>query len=179
MKPFSPLLILLLPIYIFAQPLPGKTPGDGWKTFDQPTYSISYPATWELNESKQMGSSFMLFSPIESAEDRFRENVNLLIQDISVHHLDLDQYTKISVEQIKSMITDAEMIEMQHVTTKTPNFYKLVYTGKQGTYLLKFIQYYFVIENQAYVLSFSATQNSYDKFKEIGESILNSFRIKK
>ncbi len=36
-----------------------------WKTLNQTSYSIQYPKTWELNQSGQMGTSFILFSALE------------------------------------------------------------------------------------------------------------------
>jgi len=80
-----------------------KSTLNGWKTLDQQDYSIQYPSTWELNQSKQMSTSFILFSPLESENDPFKENVNLLVQDISKYQIDLNEYTKISEGQIKTM----------------------------------------------------------------------------
>ena len=50
-----------------------------WKKFDQPDYSVTYPPTWELDNSEAMGTKFILYSPIESATDKFKDNVNLII----------------------------------------------------------------------------------------------------
>lgn len=36
-----------------------KTTTNGWQTFEQSGYSIKYPSTWELDQSGQMGSSFI------------------------------------------------------------------------------------------------------------------------
>ena len=73
----------------------------GWKSFSQANYSIKYPATWELNQSGQMGTAFILFTPKESEKDDFRENINLLTQDLSGRNIDLSKYTEISESQIK------------------------------------------------------------------------------
>ena len=81
-----------------------------WKTVDQLNYSIQYPPTWELNQSGQMGASFFLFSPLESDKDKFKENVNLLIQDLSGQNIDLNKYTEISEGQINTMVTNSTLI---------------------------------------------------------------------
>ncbi|MBC8172388.1 MAG: hypothetical protein H7X71_00660, partial [Chitinophagales bacterium] len=51
---------------------------DGWKTLKEKNYSIQYPSTWELDQSGQMGTSFILFSSLEEKEDQFMENINLI-----------------------------------------------------------------------------------------------------
>lgn len=51
-----------------------------------------------------MGTSLIILSPLESEKDTFRENVNLLIQDLTGLDIGLDQYTKISEDQMKACL---------------------------------------------------------------------------
>ena len=44
---------------------------------------------------------------------------------------------------------------------------------------LKFKQLYTVLDDTAYVLTFSSSVSEYDKYKEIGDRILNSFKLTK
>ena len=85
-----------------------------WNTFKKDSYTIDYPKDWELDESGQMGTSFILFSPLTSQKDQFRENVNLLVQDLTGYNLDLDKYVEISEEQVKTLITDGKIIESKY-----------------------------------------------------------------
>jgi hypothetical protein len=151
---------------------------EGWKTLDQPKYSIQYPPTWQLDSSGQMGTSFLLFSPQESGEDGFRENVNLLIQDMAGENIDLDKYTKISEEQIKTMMPNSKLIESTRIKKDATEYHKIIYNGDQEGLHLKFEQYYWVIGNKAFLLTFTSEQNKYDAFKKVGESIMNSFILK-
>ncbi len=150
-----------------------------WKIFDQPSYSILYPATWELDKSGKMGTSFILFAALESGQDKFRENVNLLIQDLTGKNIDLDKYTEISEGQIKTMVTNSTLIESKRLRNNTTEYHKIIYTGDQGTFHLKFEQYYMVIDNKAYVLTFTCEQNKFVDYRENAEKILNSFKLKK
>lgn len=150
-----------------------------WNTLSKSSYSIQYPKDWTLDESGQMGTSFILFSPLESSNDQFKENINLLIQDVSQYNMDLDKYTKVSEDQIKSVITNAKSIESKRVKNKDNEYHKLIYTGEQGVFKLKFEQYYWVLDNTAYVLTLTGEQDKFDQIKGLGESILNSFELKK
>jgi uncharacterized lipoprotein YehR (DUF1307 family) len=113
-----------------------------WNTFAQANYSISYPSAWELNQSGEMGTSFILFFPKESEQDKFRENVNLLTQDLTGKNINLDNYTQISEEQIKTMATNSVLIESKDIVLKSIKYHKIIYTNDQGVYHLKYEQYF-------------------------------------
>lgn len=150
-----------------------------WKTLDKPGYSIRYPSDWELDQSGQVGTTFILFSPQESDTDRFKENVNLIIQDISAYNIDLDKYTEISEEQVKNVITNSNVIESKRIKDGPRQYHYMIYTGDQGVFHLKHEQYYWVIDkNKAFVLTLTCEADKYSDYKEIGETILNSFLIK-
>ncbi|MDG1477069.1 MAG: PsbP-related protein [Vicingaceae bacterium] len=147
---------------------------DNWKSFNKDNYAIKYPGDWELNQSGKLGTSFILFSPLSDEQDQFKENVNLLIQDLTGHNLNLDQYTEVSVNQIKTVLTGAELIESKRID----NYHNVIYTAKQGSFDLKFEQYYWVKNNKAYVLTLTCEENQFDAFKMVGEKMLNSFLIR-
>jgi hypothetical protein len=150
----------------------------GWKGIDNSKYSIQYPENWDVDNSGQMGTSFFLFSRQTSPQDQFKENVNLIIQDLSAHNINLDQYVEISVDQIKTMITNGNLLTSERVNRNNTEFHKVIYTGDQGVYKLKFEQYFWVTNKNAYVLTFTCEVAQFDTYKEIGEKILNSFVIK-
>ena len=149
-----------------------------WNTLNEKDYSIQHPKSWELNKSGQMGTSFILLSQLSSDSDTFKENVNLIIQDLSAYKIDLNKYVEISKAQIKKLITDPNIVSSTRMKNKGVEFHKIVYTGKQGVFDLKFMQYYWVQNNKAYVLTFTSEKAEFDNIKDIGEKILNSFIIK-
>ena len=74
MKKMAFLVFLLINAISF-----GQIKENNWKTIDENTYSVQYPENWELNTDKSMGTSFILFTQQTSTDDKFRENVNLII----------------------------------------------------------------------------------------------------
>tara|TARA_B110000238_G_C16028283_1_gene396248 strand:+ start:504 stop:995 length:492 start_codon:yes stop_codon:yes gene_type:complete len=150
-----------------------------WNTLNEKNYSIEYPSDWELNKSGQMGTKFILFSQLTSKNDQFKENVNLIVQDLTGHNIDLNQYVEISENQIKTMITDGNIISSERVKKDEKEFQRVIYTGKQGIYDLQFVQYYWVENNNAYVLTLTCEITVFTDFKNTGEKILNSFEIRK
>jgi len=146
-----------------------------WETLTQNNYTVQYPTTWELDLSGEMGASFILFSPMESDQDLFQENVNLLIQDLTGMDVDLDKFTAISEDQVKTMVTNSNLIESVRLKPKAGEYHKIIYTGDLGTYHLKYEQYYWVMNEKAYILTLTTEMDTFEAFKETGERILNSF----
>ena len=155
-----------------------EVPSVEWESLLKDDYSVEYPDSWELSQSGQMGTSFVLFSPISSKQDQFRENINLLIQDLTGYGITFDKYVEISESQISTMITDGKIIESKKVSTDSLFHQKVIYTGRQGVFNLKFEQYYWVENDKAYILTFTCEEDQFEAFKEIGEKILNSFELK-
>lgn len=156
----------------------GNEFASGWKTFSDNNYSIEYPDSFELDNSGQMGMRFMLLSKQTSDADMFRENINLIIQDLSGHQIDLDQYVDISLEQIGTMLVGGKVIESNRIKNKDGEFQKVVFEGKQGEYDLKWMQYYWVKSEKAYVLTFTSELNQYNTYIGIGEKMMNTFKFK-
>ena len=149
-----------------------------WKTYEVSDYSIQYPDSWELNQNGQMGTSLILFSPLESRKDKFRENINLLIQDLSGYNLDLNEYAKISEGQIKTLVTNSILIESKRIKNGSNEYQRVIYTGDQGIFHLKYEQFFWVKNDKAYILTLTCEQDKFSVFKKVGEEILNSFMFK-
>jgi hypothetical protein len=123
-----------------------------------------------------MGSSFVLFSTQVNENDLFRENVNLIEQDLSAYNFDLNQYIDLTLSQLTQMITNYELKSSKRVSS-SPEYHKLVYNGTQGQFNLTFTQHIWIIGTKAFVLTFTTEQSQFAKYQKTGESILNSFRI--
>lgn len=173
MKKTRFLLVLLISLNAL-----GQIKETNWETISESTYSIQYPDNWELNTDRSMGTSFILFSEQTSSEDKFRENINLIIQNLEGYNLNLDDYVALSEEQISKMATNENSIESKRLNTNNTEFQKVIFTGKQGLFQLKFVQYYFIKDEKAYVLTFTCEEIQYEKYKSIGEEILERFILK-
>jgi len=156
-----------------------QTVAQNWKLLDEKGYSVQYPENWDLDPSGQMGTSFAIFSKKTSEQDPFRENVNLLIQDMKGMGIDLDKYVEISEGQVKTMTNNGKILESKRLSSNGIEFQKMIYTSQQGNYLLKFEQYYWVKQEKAFVLTLTCEAREFDNYRTTGEKILNSFRFKK
>ena len=152
--------------------------GQKWIPLNQKEYSIKAPGDWSVDVSKQMGTDLVVFSMLENSNDKFRENVNVMIQNMAGKNMDLEKYTAISINQIKTMAADGKIEESKTVKAGNSSYQKIIYTATQAGLKLKFEQYYFIANNKAYVITLTTEVNKFEIFRPEGEEILNSFLLK-
>ncbi|MFK8057972.1 MAG: hypothetical protein AB8F78_17730 [Saprospiraceae bacterium] len=141
-------------------------------------FDINFPSDWTLDEQGQMGTSFIILSPQTDEADKFRENVNLMIQDLAGYQIDLDKFSEISEEQIKTLINDGKIISSEKVSNAIPEYQKVEYTGTQGILSLHFVQHYWVHNEKAYILTLTCEADQFVNYEEIGKGVLSSFVLK-
>ena len=173
-------LILFVNSFVLAQTRSNSNSNipENWKTLSDVAYVIHYPDSFSVNTSGQMGTTFVLFSNSTSAQDLFRENINLTTQDLSGQNIDLNKYVEISVSQIKAMMSKAEVLESKRIKTAGPEFHRLLFSAEQGQFTFRFEQRYHIINDKAYVLTFTSESTQFAKYKDVAERIMNSFSIK-
>jgi serine/threonine-protein kinase len=149
-----------------------------WKSMNGDGYEIQYPANWDIDKSGQMGMRFILLSEQASPQDKFRENVNLLTQNLTGLNIDMNAFVKISEDQVKAMFKGGKIYESKRVKNHGKSFHKLLYSGSQGSFVFKIQQYYWVENEKAYVLTFTCEAAAFDSYIETGDKIMNSFVLK-
>ncbi|MCK6607950.1 MAG: hypothetical protein L6Q46_06535, partial [Flavobacterium sp.] len=87
-------------------------------------------------------------------------------------------YTKISEDQIKTLVTNSILIESKRIKDGSDEYHRMIYTGDQGIFHLKYEQFFWIKNDKAYILTLTCEQDKFSKFKKMGEAILNSFRFK-
>ncbi len=143
-----------------------------WKTLENEEYSIQYPGIWMLNNPRQAGTSFTLYS------GTYNEKVSLVIQTLKEDYIDLNKYVELSEADIKLKLENLNLSESERIDTLGNPFHKLLFSFKQGRFNYKAKQYYWVVNRKAYVLSFISPVSTFDINKKSVEKVMNSFKIK-
>ena len=147
---------------------------EDWRTFETREFSIQYPANFELDTSGQMGTSLFLFVPQSAHNALFRENFNLVIQDLREFNMSLDDFVTLSESQIEQFVENGNLIESKRVGTD----HFLTYTGRQGGFDLKWFQRFTIQNERAYILTFTARQSRFDNYIEVAIKIMDSFKFR-
>ena len=145
------------------------------KKINKNGYTISYTSDLKLDESGKQGSEFLLFTEKTDSADNFIENINLLIQNLETLNLDLNKFVEITENQIKA---NGNLISSERIKNNNSEFQKLIYSAHLNNFDLKFIQYDFVENNKAYILTFTAKENEFDRYSADMEKIMKTFEIK-
>src|SRR5580658_2303971 len=148
----------------------------GWLTYTDKTYnySIDYPQEW-VKTSISGGTAFLSLK--DGPDDNFRENVNVLIQDLSGHPMTLDQYTELTRNQIKQNYGDSAIISMQPATVAGQNAEVAIYNFKYQSRALKVKQYWFVKTQKAFVVTYTAVPDQFTRYDSTATRVMNSFRF--
>jgi serine/threonine-protein kinase len=154
-----------------------EVPQNSIRIYTESDFSISFDADWQLDTSRIAGSRFFLFSKPESNLDLFRENINLIIQNLSGLKMNMDQYIEVSLNQLEEYIPDCVVETSERSYINGNEIHKLIFTGSQNTSRLKFLQYVYIKEEKAYVLTFTGEQKKFDDYLERATNILNSFKF--
>lgn len=178
MKVLQILLITLLTVPFLVAQKNEKSDKIKWIKLSDSNFSILYPNNWELNEEGANNMKFIVLSPQSSVIDEFRENVNLNEQNIKGMGIDLDAFVSVSIDQIGSMIKNGELLVNERIKTKKSEYHKFIYFGEFGNFRLIFIQYCWIKNDKAYVLTFTAQKSEYENYKSTAEKIMNSFKFK-
>src|SRR5687768_12995081 len=84
------------------------------QVIDGDDFSISFPKDWIADQSKSMGTSFILFAT--PAEDgKFRDNINLVVQKLPDTSYDLNKYVDISLKQLSTMVVNSNLVESKRI----------------------------------------------------------------
>jgi hypothetical protein len=164
---------ILLALFLFAiQVCHAQTE---WVTYKCEKYSISHPSAWGTDTSHNMGVDLFIISPPDSVGDKFRENVNVVANNVEGMGITLDSFVNASMREIKSLATDLTILESKVYKTGNKVYHKIDFTAKQGIFSLHFVQYYFASSTTLYTVTLTTEAGKFNQYKTAGVKMLDSF----
>ena len=155
-----------------------------FKTFESKRYglSIGYPKSWTVRTDLP-GVVVVFVSPLESEIDVFRENVSVIVQDLSANPQTLNKYVQIAEMQVRGFFKDQIEVKFSGPTLVAGmTGHKLVYKGVNkagGDLNIAMEHIMFIKDNKAYQLTFSAIVSKFDRYEGIFKNMVRSFGIRK
>lgn len=139
--------------------------------------TIKYPQSWQRqNIDNIFTKELVTFLSPQSGADNFQEKVTLSIEDYSGS---LNQSKEDFTKEINQSLSAAEIIETSPTTFAFRPAFKIIYTGKdrENNLNLKNLQIWTLKANKAYIITYSAEQEDYDKFIPVVEEMIKTFEI--
>ncbi|MEM6397884.1 MAG: hypothetical protein AAF741_16160 [Bacteroidota bacterium] len=149
---------------------------EDWLSLETDTYTISYPPSFTLDQSGTLGTKFILFFDSKPGSP-FQENI-VLVADVPKSGISLEEYGKMSARGVSMFFNDAKIMENKLVQQEDKQeYYLLNYTGKQGQFNLKWLQYAWFYGDIPYVLTLTCEETEYDEYVELGTQVMQSFKF--
>jgi len=149
--------------------------------YEHPTgfFRMSYPPEWTMIEN-EAGAAVIFYSKLESDLDIFKENVNIVIQDLSEKPMPLDQYTQMAINQMKVVFkTNLEVLESTDISLGGIPGHKFVFIGKGPDGELKFQSIWAVKGETAFQFTYTSMKQDFDKYIDLVNKMHKSFTITK
>ncbi len=142
------------------------------------SFSIKYPTSWALSEN-QNGTAVMFTSPLENKLDTFKENFNVVVQDLSQHPTKLDIYTMLSIAQMKVLFkSKLVVVDSSPAYLDGHPAYNFTFIVKEADSEMKFKSIWTVVKDvKAYQVTYGATSSQYDKYLPQIDKMIKSFKI--
>ncbi|MFN6484802.1 MAG: protein kinase domain-containing protein [Nostoc sp. DedQUE03] len=171
-------LLILWILYQFINPKPTLS------TSEERGITIKYPSdNWQPIKppSNDIDSEVIKFIPKNQNQVDFCTleiivNINELPQQL----LSLEEYKNSAIQKIKKNNPNQQVKDDSQPSTTLSNFnaYKLTYTRQDGQCKLKVMEIGTVRNGKAYFISYTAEEKEYNKYLELVEKMINSFKIK-
>lgn len=161
---------------------------EAFKTYENPKFGliVSYPPTWSVDELRKDPSTpsnnsivAIFKSPSQGPNDKYLENLIVNIQGPRSDIASLETYTANSVKAFNNMSDTIKITKQGKDTLAGLPAHQLVYTstGIPGLNLEKMQVFTVVNNNTAYVVTYGAEQDEYDKNIQDVEKLINSIKI--
>ena len=161
---------------VIPQPAGGKP---SWATIADQDFTLRYPPNWTLDQSGLLGSNFFLFAPLDAGRDTFRENFNLIINDLSEYPgISLAEMAEGARQQITNMVDSVKVLEFKEMEDGFDKYYLVEYSGRQNKFNLHWRQHYWLAHNKFYVLTFTAEEHQDARYLPLAQLVLSSFYLK-
>lgn len=164
-------LLKLLTISVLAQ---DSTNFEEELIFKTSEFSISYPISMEIDTNGTDGLELVIYTKLESEQDNFRENINIMVQDLSGSNLELIDISGLIFEELSQ---DGTIIENKIIQLVKYRYHKLLYSSNQNGISVIFLQHNILSDNKFYSLTFSSEEKEFDDLLPIMKKIMLSFEL--
>jgi serine/threonine-protein kinase len=137
-------------------------------------YQLEYPAGFKI---KTMGSAVVFSSDIEDRTFAFSPSVNIVVIDLGSAPVDIESFYKQSKDALERSLGAVKFLEDKKDKLAGISAYRLVYTSRQKKADFKFLQVMCIRNNKAYVLTYTALQEQYEKLLKTAQAIIKSFKF--
>jgi hypothetical protein len=144
--------------------------------YDERGFSMSYPTTWV----RQNIMETLAFVKPQEHEDieKFNTNVNLLIQLFAEEdEIDLDTFTELTKQNMASDMPEATDVAIKDAVVADIPAKEMTFQVEAEDLSLKIKQYWFILGNLAFLLTYTAETEKYEAYEKEATAIILSIEF--
>jgi eukaryotic-like serine/threonine-protein kinase len=169
---FSLLIIItsLLSLSLTGQQTTIAQTNSKFVTYDNPTFGvrIQYPSDWgRLDLSFLQDSADIDFYPL--ADTSLAKNLKIQVKNLPFHNMTLEEYTNSQINPLEEKLLKSNTTTLAGIPG-----YEIVFTSVQG---LKTMQVWTIKDDKAYIITYVAKEEDYEKDLQVAEKMIDSFEI--
>ena len=157
-----------------------KTKVENLLTYQSSThqFKIKYPEKWEKQESQNtlISDVVVFLAPKKNSTDSFQEQITVSIEDLP-KPMSLDEYNQSSINSIKNNFNDVKILEENAKSFANNRGHTVIFDAQDGQKATKIMQTWTLMNNKAYVLTYTAEKSEYSEYINTAEAMMNSLEI--
>ncbi len=138
-------------------------------------FSIQVPSGWDIEERK-MNTDLIAVSSAEGPEDSFRENFNVLVEELPTN-MTSDEYYQKGIPLFKQFAADFAQHGNGIERIDGTDFRFDIISHKMGPLKIKVLQYLTVRQKKGYLITFSAAEDKFERYAPMFKEIAKGFRF--
>ena len=137
-------------------------------------FRVDYPEEWSRqNRDDFFATGVVFFSPLADENDRFKERVSILVENLS-NEMTLEEYTQQSLDEIKQL-SDPALAPAKEIALGANEGRQVVYRGEENGATVRRMQTWTVTGDRAYIITYTALPESYEEYLPLVEQTIASF----
>lgn len=143
-------------------------------------FSFSYNDLWE----KQLVNNQPVFLTKGDKKDgtNFRNNLNVIVQDLSQNPMSLEDYHNLTLQQMQQALGENTITSDKGIIIGGVKAKELIYTIpkdiSKGNFLeLKLKQVYLIKNSKAYLITYTAKSKDFAKYLKSANSFFTTFKL--
>lgn len=137
---------------------------------------IKYPENWAVQETPNAVTQDIVtfLSPKQSETDKFQEILTIRIEPLAST---LNESKNLFIQEVKNTVDEAQIEISSETTLANKRANQLIFTAISDASKLKSLQIWTLHNDNAYIITYTARVEDYDKFLPIAEKMIQSFAI--
>lgn len=168
------LSLFLFGLIVFAQPLPALFDDPGI-TLEGSGYKVKVPSNWTRMHPPE-GTDMLAMSPFEGLSDRFRENLNVSVIEMT-RDWRLDDFFERSVVTLKETLYDFREEERGSVKLGDVEARYVVFYHRKGRIQARMVTYIAIANDSIYLLSMGSSPEDFERFRKTFETIASTLEV--